>query len=185
VTGARRTVVAACVLGAAVPAALSAAFAASLAAAPSAAPSAASSVATAAPCALVLAEQRSGREVMRLPLDTQQPAAQVTFTHSVLGTPVIDRYVWRRDADRWRAHLVEERFEGEGYGLPIAAGPGETLTRDGAGWRLTLDRLVDPLVVRPSMPQGTRVQGGRTPAVALAELTTRPVELRVAGCDAQ
>jgi hypothetical protein len=36
--------------------------------------------------------------------------------------------------------LVEERFEGEGYGLPSAAGPGERLLRDGAGWRVSLPK---------------------------------------------
>ena len=35
-----------------------------------------------------------------------------------------------------------------GYGLPYAAGPGEQLERAGAGWRLQLDRPVQPLVVR-------------------------------------
>jgi hypothetical protein len=44
------------------------------------------------------------------------------FEHSVLGTPVEDRY--RFTPRGWRA-LVEERFDGEGYGLPHAAGPGE------------------------------------------------------------
>ena len=90
-------------------------------------------------CELVLSEHRSQRELMRLPLDPAKPRADVAFTHSVLGTPVLDRYVWRHSAQGWRAHLVEERFEGEGYGLPSAAGPGERLLRHGAGWRLLLD----------------------------------------------
>ena len=80
-------------------------------------------------CALVLTEHRSGLALTRLPLNPAQPAADVAFTHSVLGTPVLDRYVWRHSAQGWRAHLVEERFEGEGYGLPSAAGPGERLLR--------------------------------------------------------
>lgn len=166
---ATRHAVAACVLCAALPAALSSPRAA----------------VTGAQCTLVIAEQRSGREVARLPLDARAPAAQVAFTHSVLGTPVADRYEWRRAGDRWRAHLVEERYEGEGYGLAIAAGPGETLTRDGDGWRLTLDRAVDPLVVRPSKDQRTRVQANEALAVILADLTTAAVELRVADCDAR
>jgi hypothetical protein len=165
---ATRHAVAACVLCAALPAALSSPRTA----------------VTGAQCALVIAEQRSGREVARLPLDARAPAAQVAFTHSVLGTPVADRYEWRHAGDRWRAHLVEERYEGEGYGLAIAAGPGETLTREGDGWRLTLDRPVDPLVVRPSKSQGTRVQAEQA-AVVLADLTTAAVELRIAGCNAR
>ncbi|MFO1220031.1 MAG: DUF1850 domain-containing protein [Burkholderiaceae bacterium] len=103
---------------------------------------------TANACELSLAEQRSGRELLRAPL----PAAtlRVAFTHSVLGTPVEDRYVWR-DAG-W--HLVEERFEGEGYGLPHAAGAGERLERDGSAWRLRLDRAVQPLLIRaPAVAQ--------------------------------
>ena len=104
-------------------------------------------------CELVLTEHRSGRALARLPLDPAQPAADVAFTHSVLGTPVLDRYVWRHSTQGWRAHLVEERFEGEGYGLPSAAAPGERLLRDGAGWRLLLDRVVEPLVILPSKLQ--------------------------------
>ena len=139
---------------------------------------------SAAACELVLAEYRSGRELARLPLDGARPTARIAFTHSVLGTPVADRYVWRRDGAAWRAHLVEERFEGEGYGLPNAAGPNETLTRDGAGWRLALDRVVDPLVVLPLPEQHMRVAAPGHAAVLLGSLTRASVDLSVRGCAA-
>ena len=100
-----------------------------------------------AQCHLELREHRSGTLLKRLPLDTAKPEVQIAFDHSVLGTPVVDRYRFVP-----QARLIEERFEGEGYGLPHTAGPGETLQRDGAGWRLQLNREVHPLVVRP-LPQ--------------------------------
>ncbi len=86
-------------------------------------------------CELVLTEHRSGRELQRLTLDPAQPSATIAFEHSVLGTTVLDTYAFRP-----QAVLVEERFDGTGYGLPHAAGPGERLVRDGAGWRLELQR---------------------------------------------
>ncbi len=138
--------------------------------------------ATAPACELVLSEHRSQRELARLPLDAVQPTAQVAFTHSVLGTPVADRYVWRDDAGQWRAHLVEERFEGDGYGLPNAAAAGETLTRDGDSWRLQLDRVVNPLVVLPLPAQRVRVLIAGRDALLLGALSDRSIEFRVTGC---
>lgn len=133
-------------------------------------------------CTLVLAEHRSGRELLRLPLDPAAPQARVLFTHSVLGTPVEDSYRFRPDATGWRAHLVEERWTGEGYGLPIAAGPGETLVREGEGWRLTLDREVHPLVVRPLPAQGMRVQLAGQAPVLLGTLSKLAIVLTAADC---
>ena len=133
-------------------------------------------------CELVLSEQRSGRELTRLPLDAREPSARIAFTHSVLGTPVADRYVWRRDRTGWRAHLVEEHFEGDGYGLPYAAGPNETLVREGPGWRLALDRVVDPLVVLPLPSQRMRVVIDAREPVLLGSLTSASVRFRVSGC---
>ena len=72
----------------------------------------------------MLTEHRSARELATLPLDPARPAARIDFTHSVLGTPVHDHYEWRAQGTAWRAHLVDERFEGDGYGLPNAAGRG-------------------------------------------------------------
>ena len=104
----------------------------------------------AAACELSLLEHRSGRELLRVL--QAAPRLSVAFTHSVLGTPVEDRYVWRGGS--WR--LVEERFEGQGYGLPHTAGAGERLERDGDGWRLALDRAVQPLLIRA--PAVTRMR---------------------------
>ena len=100
-----------------------------------------------AACELVLLAHRSGAELQRLPLDARAPQVQIAFVHSVLGTPVVDHYRFTP-----QARLVQEQFDGQGYGLPHAAGPGEQLQRDGTGWRLLLSRPVHPLVVRP-LPQ--------------------------------
>lgn len=133
-------------------------------------------------CTLLLAEHRSGHELLRLPLDPSAPEVRILFTHSVLGTPVEDRYRFRPGPAGWQAHLVEERWAGVGYGLPIAAAAGETLARDGDGWRLTLDRVVHPLVVRPLPAQAMRVQlAGRAPLL-LGTLSAQAVELRAADC---
>ena len=132
--------------------------------------------ATAAGCELMLSEHRSGRELLRLPLDPDAPGLRLAFEHSVLGTTVVDRYVMRP-----QAYLVEESFEGEGYGLPHAAGLGEELLREGAGWRLTLDRLVQPLVVRPLPAQRMRLLLPGAPLL-LASLSQDAVELRALGC---
>ena len=133
-------------------------------------------------CELILSEHRSGRELTRVPLAAKAPAARIAFTHSVLGTPVVDHYVWRHSQQGWRAHLVQEQFEGEGYGLPSAAGPGETLVRDGQGWRLRLDRLVHPLVVRPLPAQKMRLQVETRPDLLLGSLSQSAIELRTVHC---
>lgn len=133
-------------------------------------------------CELVLFEHRSGRALTRLPLNPAQPAADVAFTHSVLGTPVLDRYVWRHSNQGWRAHLVEERFEGEGYGLPSAAGPGERLLPDGAGWRLLLNRVVDPLVVLPLPAQSMRLVLADAREILLGQLSLKSIEMRAENC---
>lgn len=138
--------------------------------------------AAAAACELIVTEHRSGRELLRVPLSpavaASAPELRLSFIHSVLGTPVHDRYRWQ--GGRWL--LVEEQFEGEGYGLPYAASPGEQLERHGSGWRLRLQRPVEPLVVRPLPAQGMRLtlQGGRT--WRLADLAAQAVQLHAAGC---
>lgn len=132
--------------------------------------------ASATACEAVLREHRSGTELKRLPLDAAAPELHIAFEHSVLGTTVVDRYRFTPVP-----RLVEERFEGEGYGLPHAAGAGESLVRDGAGWRLTLDRVVDPLVVRPLPQQRMRVvSGGRE--WPLAAFSAQAIEITVRGC---
>ena len=137
-------------------------------------------------CELVLSEHRSGRELTRLALDAKRPAARIAFTHSVLGTPVVDHYAWRADgAGRWRAHMVQEHYEGDGYGLPNAAGQGETLVRDGDGWRLYLDRVVHPLVVLPLPAISMRIVVGERPAVLLGTLSDKSIDMRAEGCPLQ
>jgi hypothetical protein len=141
---------------------------------------------TAAPAStLQLLEHRSGRELLRLPhaagTAATAPELRVAFEHSVLGTTVIDRYRFTP-----QPVLVEEEFEGEGYGLPVAAGPGERLERlgpAGARQRLVLQRAVDPLVVRALPAQGMRLllPGGALP---LAALGAAAVEIRAEGCPA-
>lgn len=137
----------------------------------------------AAACELLAKEHRSGREVLRAALAGAGsargvPELRVSFVHSVLGTPVEDRYQWRTGT--WV--LVEERFEGEGYGLPHAAEAGERLERTAEGWRLHLARPVEPLVVRPLLAQRMRLtlDDGRT--WLLGELSTQSLELRLLGC---
>lgn len=135
-------------------------------------------------CEVVLTGHRSGRALARLPLDPANPVMEIAFTHSVLGTPVRDRYAWRAGPDGPHAELVEERFEGEGYGLPHAAGPGETLAREGAGWRLQLLRRVDPLVVRPLPSQRMRVLVPGQPELLLGALGTESIHFQAQGCTA-
>jgi hypothetical protein len=136
----------------------------------------AAGAAPAAACEAVLREHRSGTELMRLPLDAAQPELRIAFEHSVLGTTVVDRYRFTP-----RPRLVEERFDGQGYGLPHAAGPGETLQRDGAGWRLMLDRAVDPLVVRPLPAQRMRIVLADR-ELPLATLSSAAIEIAARGC---
>jgi len=137
----------------------------------------------AAGCELVLSEHRSERVLTRLALDPVRPAARIAFTHSVLGTPVVDYYEWRADdAGRWQAHMVQEHYEGDGYGLPNAAGAGERLVRDGDGWRLYLDRVVHPLVVLPLPSQSMRVLVGQRAALLLGTLSDKSIDMRAENC---
>lgn len=133
-------------------------------------------------CELVLSEHRSGIFLTRLTLNPSQPSADIAFTHSVLGTPVLDRYVWRFSAQGWRAYLVEERFEGEGYGLASNASAGEQLERHSAGWRLMLNRLIDPLVVRPLPALKMRILLPDQREQLLGQLSQQSIQIRVENC---
>lgn len=134
-------------------------------------------------CELVLSDHRSGRELARQPLDPAAPTTRVAFTHSVLGTPVIDVYRWHADGDgRWVATLVEEQFDGEGYGLPHTAAPGERLVRLPQGWRLELSRRVDPLVVRPLPAQRMRLLLPGQADLLLGSLGSSSVHLQARAC---
>jgi hypothetical protein len=125
-------------------------------------------------CELVLSEHRSQRELLRVPL--AQASVRIAFEHSVLGTTVVDRYEFRP-----HAVLVEERFDGSGYGLPHVAAPGERLTHDVTGSRLELQRIVHPLVVRPLPAQHMRLMLDAG-AVLLGALSSQAIELRAVGC---
>ena len=132
--------------------------------------------AQASACELVLSAHRSGAVLLRLPLDATAPELSIAFEHSVLGTTVIDRYRFAP-----QARLIEERFDGQGYGLPYAAGPGELLERAGDGWRLRLNRPVQPLVVRPLPAQHMRLllAGGE---LLLSKLSDQAIEIQAQGC---
>jgi hypothetical protein len=136
-----------------------------------AAPAAAS-----AACTLVLREHRSEQALLRAPWPQRE--LRVGFVHSVLGTPVEDHYVWRDAA--W--HLVEERFEGQGYGLPNAAAAGEQLITDGAVSRLLLNRRVMPLVIRPLPAQQMRMSLPDGRQWRLGDLSTQAIELSTEDC---
>jgi hypothetical protein len=141
---------------------------------------------TAIGCELVLSEHRSERVLARLALDPLRPAARIAFTHSVLNTPVVDYYEWRAGDDgRQRAHMVQEHYEGDGYGLPNAAGPNERMVRDGDGWRLYLDRVVHPLVVLPLPSQSMRLLIDKHPAVLLGSLSSNSIAMRAENCPVQ
>ena len=135
-------------------------------------------------CELVLTEHRSGILLTRLPLNSNLPSADIAFTHSVLGTPVLDRYVWKSSPQGWRAHLIEERFEGEGYGLPSQAASGERLERHGSAWRLQLNRVVDPLVVLPLPAQSMRIVLPDQREFLLGQLSLKSIEMRAENCPA-
>ena len=127
-------------------------------------------------CEAVLQAHRSGEALARLPLDPAAPELRIAFEHSVLGTTVVDRYRFTPQA--W---LVEEVFEGQGYGLPHTAGPGEQLRRDGERWQLSLQRLVDPLVVRPLPEQRMRLLlAGQT--WPLARWSAQAIQITAQGC---
>lgn len=128
-------------------------------------------------CHLRLTEHRSGRPLARLPLDAKRPEVRIAFVHSVLGTPVVDRYRFTP-----RARLVEETFDGQGYGLPHAPAEGERLERLGTAWRLTLDRAVDPLVVRPLPAQRMRLVLDDGREVLLANLSDQAIDMAATGC---
>jgi hypothetical protein len=130
-------------------------------------------------CELVLYSHRDAQELLRIAVPRHTPQFEIQFVHSVLGTSVVDRYALRSTA----IHLIEERFEGDGYGLPHIAGPGERLVRDGAQQRLHLDRRVEPLVVRPLRAQQMRLHiGQRQWLLADLSLDLSAIEFRGHAC---
>jgi hypothetical protein len=134
-------------------------------------------------CQMTLTEHRTGRELARVPLDLAQLSFELRFVHSVLQTPVVDRYRWQRDAQgAWYAELQHETFEGHGYGLPHTASSGERLIAHEGGHRLVLARRVDPLVVRPLPMLGMQLQLDGAAALPLSPLTTQAIHVQLLGC---
>jgi len=133
-------------------------------------------------CSLVLTEHRTDHEVLRWPA-TQQPVQfVVSFVHSVLQTPVADKYEFRHHNGRWQSYLIEETFQGQGYGLPYGAtSPGETFERTPDGWRLSMNRLIDPLVQLPLPSQKVRLtMGAKT--ILLADLSRQSMRIELQNC---
>lgn len=133
-------------------------------------------------CSLVLTEHRTDREVLRWPT-TQQPVQfVVSFVHSVLQTPVADKYEFRYREGRWQTYLIEETFQGQGYGLPYGeTSPGETFERTADGWRLSMNRLVDPLVQLPLPSQKVRLLMGSA-TVLLSDLSRQSMRIELQDC---
>lgn len=125
---------------------------------------------------LVLREHRSERMLLRT--SWPQRELRVDFVHSVLGTPVEDHYRWREGT--WQ--LIEERFEGQGYGLPHEAAAGETLVREGQRTRLLLNRRVMPLVIRPLPAQRMRLSLPDGRQWRLGDLSSQAIELTTEDC---
>jgi hypothetical protein len=80
----------------------------------------------------------------------------------------------------WR--LIEERFEGQGYGLPHVAGPGERLERDGEVWRLTLERTVQPLLIRAPAAARARLVLDDGRVWPLTGLAVGAIDVRALAC---
>jgi|JI8StandDraft_1071087.scaffolds.fasta_scaffold253223_2 hypothetical protein len=138
---------------------------------------------SASACALVLSEQRTGRVAATWPAHSTPVRLNVSFEHSVLGTTVRDSYEMRWDATQWRAHLIEETFAGEGYGLPYGPQAGEQMVRTATGWRLTLDRVIHPLVLLPLPEQNARITFGER-TVHLASLSRKSLAVGLQDCAA-
>lgn len=134
-------------------------------------------------CDLVLFEHRSGNEVLRWPVLKQPVKFDVSFTHSVLGTHVVDRYIFRDVEGKLKAFIVEELFEGQGYGLPYGAtSSGEKFERTDQGWRLTMNRMIDPLVQLPLPSQNIRLTMGEQ-SVLLGSLSKRSMLITTQQCE--
>jgi hypothetical protein len=56
------------------------------------------------------------------------------------------------------------------------------LLRHGAGWRLLLDRVVEPLVVLPLPAQSMRVVLPNGREVLLGQLSLKSIEMRAENC---
>lgn len=134
------------------------------------------------PCYLTLKEHRSDQLLAQWKMPDGPVRFSVEFIHSVLNTPVQDIYEMRAHHGQWRAHLVQEVFQGQGYGLPYAAtDSSETMIRDGETWRLTLDRVIDPFIQLPLPSQEITLVWGDS-RVRLGDLSDRSVRITLQGC---
>lgn len=133
-------------------------------------------------CDLVISEHRSEREVLRWPANESPVQFVISFTHSVLGTRVRDLYEFRWYEGEWRAFLIEEVHAGQGYGLPYGATEaGQRYERIADGWRLTLNRLVNPLVQLP-LPSQSTILELRDKSVLLGDLSMRSLLIELSDC---
>jgi hypothetical protein len=137
-------------------------------------------------CYLMVSEHRSGRVLTSLPLHGPPFRFDIAFTHSVLNTPVRDKYEWRAQSEGGQAWLLEEVFEGQGYGLPYDAQPGQHFRRvtsaEGERWQLTLNRRVHPLVVPPVRSQQMRIEIAGLKPVLLESLSKHSVLIHAVNC---
>lgn len=126
-------------------------------------------------------DARAGTPLATLALDPARPAFRVSFRHSVHGTEVVDRYEVRGA----RVVLVEESFEGEGYGLPSSLQPGERVSSHGGRTTLHTARDVHPLAVRASRAQRTavHVDAPRPESLTLADFGEIGVRFDPIGCE--
>jgi len=133
-------------------------------------------------CYLTLTQHRTGLPLASILMQQRPVQFSVEFIHSVLGTRVSDLYEMRSDGKQWRAFLIEETFEGQGYGLPYGAtAPGERYERVGDGWRLTLNRVIDPLVQLP-LPQQEIDLVWPIGRIRIASLSESSVRITLEGC---
>ena len=135
-------------------------------------------------CYLTLAQHRTDLPLASILMRQRPVRFTIEFIHSVLGTRVSDLYEMRSDGGHWRAHLIEETFEGQGYGLPYGVtAPGERYERLGDGWRLTLDRVIYPLVQLP-LPQQEIDLVWPMGRIRIASLSESSVRITLEGCPA-
>jgi len=137
-------------------------------------------------CQLIVSEHRGGQTLATMPLAGPPFLFDIAFTHSVLNTPVLDKYEWRAQPGGGQAWLLEEIFEGEGYGLPYDAQPGQHFRRvksaEGERWQLTLNRQVHPLVVPPVRSQQMRIEIEGLAPLMLEELSRNSMLISAVNC---
>ena len=111
---------------------------------------------------------------MLLALPPDDPSFSIVYTHSVTLTPVTELY--RVEG----ASIVETemRFEQHGPGLPTEADAGETFTRRGTRFIVTMNRRFPGIVMRVHADQTPRLVVG-TRSLDLAQWGNRALDLGV------